>query len=281
MSLRQLPEIRADASIANARWELRPDALERFVPIAAEADEPGVISIFDAIGYDPWTGEGFTAKRMSAALRSIGATTPVQVKINSPGGDFFEGVTLYNLLREHQAEVTIRVLGIAASAASIVAMAGDRIEISVASSLMIHNAWAVVIGNRHDLDQASNTLATFDGSMADIYAARTGIDRKKIVSMMDAETWINADTAVSTGWADVKINEPVRHESASSKSTRTIAVAEAALARAGMTRKERRELLRDLTSGTPSAAAHAMPGAGELAAAIARLQQNLTQGTLS
>ena len=277
MSLRQLPEIRADASIQNARWEVRPDALERFIPHATDAGDPETITIYDQIGVDAWTGDGVTAKRIAGALRSIGERD-VRVNINSPGGDFFEGVTIYNLLREHKAKVTVRVLGVAASAASIIAMAGDEIEIAMASHLMIHNAWAVVVGNRHDLEQAQDALASFDGSMADIYSARTGIDRKKVASMMDAETWISADAAVSGGWADRKINEPAKPEGIEAKQTRTLAVAEAAFARAGLSRSERRSLLKDLTnsSGTPSAAAYAMPGAGDLAAALQRLQSNLT-----
>ena len=96
--------------------------------------------------------------------------------------------------------------------------------------------------------------------------------------MMDAETWISADAAVSGGWADRKINEPAKPEGIEAKQTRTLAVAEAAFARAGLSRSERRSLLKDLTnsSGTPSAAAYAMPGAGDLAAALQRLQSNLT-----
>jgi len=278
MSLRPLPEIRADASIQNARWEIRPDALERFVPHAADAGDPETITIYDQIGMDSWTGEGVTAKRIAGALRSIGERD-IRVNINSPGGDFFEGVTIYNLLREHKAKVTVRVLGVAASAASVIAMAGDVIEIAMGSHIMVHNAWAVVMGNRHDLEQAMGALESFDESMAEIYAARTGIDRKKITNLMDAETWINADAAVSGGWADRKINEPEKPEGIEAKQTRTLAVAEAAFARAGMSRSERRALLKELTGSTPRAASDdAMPGAGELAAALARLQSTIAKG---
>lgn len=271
MSLIKLPEIKADASVKNAQWDMRPDALERWEPRAAIDDEPGVISIYDPIGMDPWTGEGVTAKRISAALRSM-AGRDVQVNINSPGGDFFEGVTIYNLLREHPAKVTTRVLGVAASCASIIAMAGDEIEISIASSLMVHNAWSIAVGNRHDFEKVIDVLEPFDAVMADVYHARTGIDRKKIVSMMDAETWIGADRAIADGWADRKINEPERAAGIESRARKTLALAESAFARSGMSRSERRNLLKDLTSGTPSAAAHAMPGAGDLAASLRRLQ---------
>lgn len=274
MSLRKLPEIKADATLPGARWEVRPDALERWEPRAAEADDPASISVYDRIGVDPWTGEGVTAKRIAAALRSIGPKD-VTVNVNSPGGDFFEGVTIYNLLREHQGKVTVRVLGVAASAASLIAMAGDEIQISLASFLMVHNAWAVAVGNRHDMLKAAETLEPFDAAMADVYAARTGIERKQIVKAMDAETWIGGQSAIDEGWADRLIaDEPnEKPDDAQASGRRAIAMAEAAFARAGMSRKERRALLKDLTGGTPSAAAPAMPSAGDLAAATEALQR--------
>lgn len=270
MSLLKLPEIKADASIQCAHWDVRPDALDRWEPRAAIDDSPETITIYDQIGMDSWSGEGVTAKRIAAALRAVG-NRDIQVNINSPGGDFFEGVTIYNLLREHPAKVTTRVLGVAASVASIIAMAGDEIEISIASSFMVHNAWAVAIGNRHDMEKVIDVLEPFDAVMADVYAARTGIDRKKIVALMDAETWIGADRAITDRWADRKINEPAKPAGVEARGTKTLAMADAAFARAGMSRKDRRSLIKDLTSGTPSAAATAMPGAGDLAAALQRL----------
>src|SRR5690606_18124282 len=94
-------------------------------PQFAAIDGSDTITILDVIGYDWWTGEGVTAKRVSAALRAIGEK-PVTVLINSPGGDFFEGVTIYNMLRAHPSKVTVQILGIAASAASVIAMAADE-----------------------------------------------------------------------------------------------------------------------------------------------------------
>src|SRR6185436_2438068 len=135
-----------------------PQALERWAPdlMAAAASEESTISVLDPIGVDPWTGEGVTAKRIAAALRSIGADKDVVVNINSPGGDLFEGMAIYNLLREHQGKVTVKVLGVAASAASIVAMAGDEIQIARAGFLMIHNTWVIAMGNRNDLREIAD-----------------------------------------------------------------------------------------------------------------------------
>lgn len=112
MSLKKLPEIRADHRMSKAGFDLRPDAVDRCQPeiCAAANDSDTSISIYDSIG-ENWEGMGVTAKRISAALRSIGPQD-VKVNINSPGGDFFEGVAIYNLLREHQGKVTVRVLGV-------------------------------------------------------------------------------------------------------------------------------------------------------------------------
>lgn len=106
-----------------------------------------IITMFDSIGEDYWSGGGITAKKVASQLRAIGDRA-VEVQINSPGGDVFEGIAIYNVLREHKQEVTIKVMGMAASAASIIAMAGDTIEIGAASFIMIHNTWVVSAGIR-------------------------------------------------------------------------------------------------------------------------------------
>ncbi len=156
MSLRKLPEIKALQRPDGVDWEPPSEAWSRWAgaPLAAEADDPTTISIYDVIGEDFWTGGGFTSKRMGAALRSIGAKD-ITVEVNSPGGDMFEGVTIYNMLREHPAKVTIDVMGWAASAASVIAMAGDEIRMGLGTFMMVHNAWGVVVGNRHDMRSAA------------------------------------------------------------------------------------------------------------------------------
>ena len=106
MTLRRMPEAKSFARPQNFQWDAPSDVMAKWAerPLAAESDDPNTISIYDVIGEDFWTGGGFTAKRMSAALRSIGKND-VTVKINSPGGDMFEGIAIYNLLREHLEEV--------------------------------------------------------------------------------------------------------------------------------------------------------------------------------
>ena len=139
MSKKQLPVAPAGRPCARVTCETLPSALDRWDGgIKAAATDDNSISVFDVIGQDYW-GEGVTAKRIAGALRAMNGAD-VTVNINSPGGDMFEGLAIYNLLREYEGRVTVKVLGIAASAASIIAMAGDDIQIGRGAFLMIHNS---------------------------------------------------------------------------------------------------------------------------------------------
>jgi ATP-dependent Clp protease, protease subunit len=143
MTLKTLPLAPQLQPCAQLSGEVRPVALERWNPSIRAANEDEYrISIFDPIGFDPWTGEGVTAKRIAAALRTLDGAD-VTVNINSPGGDMFEGLAIYNLLREYSGKVVVKVLGLAASAASIIAMAGDEVRIARAGFLNIHNCWVL------------------------------------------------------------------------------------------------------------------------------------------
>ena len=193
-------------------------ALDRWNPRAKAATEaPASISIYEVIGEDPWTGGGVTVKRIDAALRSIG-NNDVTVNINSPGGDVFEGIAIYNRLREHQGQVNVKVLGLAASAASIIAMAGDTVEIGASSFLMIHNAWVLAVGNRHDMREVADFLEPFDRALADVYVARSGQDLATVQSAMDVETWMSGSQAIEQGYADslLAADEVVEADSADS-----------------------------------------------------------------
>ena len=281
MSLRSLPNAPTMARPQNYQWDAPSDVLAKWAehPFAAAPDADATISIFDVIGDDGWTGGGVTAKRISAALRSIG-NRDVIVRINSPGGDMFEGIAIYNLLRTHPAKVTVEVLGWAASAASIIAMAGDVIRMGLGSFMMVHNAWGVVIGNRHDMREAAILFDQFDAALADIYEARTGMDRVGIERLMDAETFMTAAQAVEYGFADA-VDDGVAAPSGDAKSTDRRLMArrqtEAALAKAGFTRTMRSEMLSELIGSAtrdadqPSAARDAGDNPELNAAALQRL----------
>ena len=262
MSLLQLPQINAFAKPGAVNFDMRPDALQRWEPgIRAASEGDSSVNIYEQIG-ESWDGSGMTAKRMAGILRNIGEKG-ISVNLNSPGGDFFEGVAIYNLLRNHKAKVTVNVMGIAASAASIIAMAGDEIRMGEGSFLMIHNAWCMAVGNRHDMAAAAEQLAPFDAAMADVYAARTGLTPKAAAKLMDAESWIGATQAIADGFATGMLDtSSITQDTQASTATKYLAMVDTALAKAGHPRSERRDALKTLFSGTPSAAESPTPSAG-------------------
>lgn len=279
MSLRKLPDVGAFQRPQSYSWDAPSDLLERWaaLPLAAEADSDNVISIYDVIGEDFWTGGGFTAKRCAAALRDIGKSD-VTVKINSPGGDMFEGLAIYNLLREHPAKVSVEVMGLAASAASVIAMAGDHVAMGMGSFLMIHNAWGVVVGNRNDMREAADMFEQFDRAMGDIYAARAGLDPDEIAALMDAESFLGANDAVAKGFADATFNAPEKSGTASARADASAPTArrrlDAMLAKQGVPRSERRRLLRE-AAGTPGASGPVTRPADIDPAAVRRLIETI------
>lgn len=284
MSLRKLPEAQVFARPQNYHWDAPSDVLAKWAetPVAAASgdDADTTISMFDVIGEDVWSGGGVTANRISAALRSIG-NRDVTVRINSPGGDMFEGIAIYNLLRSHPAKVTVEVLGWAASAASIIAMAGDDIRMGFGSFMMVHNAWGVVIGNRHDMREAATLFDQFDAAIVDIYQARSGMKRAALEQLMDAESFMTSAQAVENGFAD-SINDggddEIQAKANASAQVRPEIHAkrriDAALAQQGISRSERGRMLNQI-AGTHDAADTAMHDAGFDLAAMQRLIQTI------
>jgi ATP-dependent Clp protease protease subunit len=238
--------------------EVSPSALARWnANLAAKEDggeDEASISIYDAIGYS-WDGTGVTAKRISAALRAIGKKENVTVNINSPGGDLFEGIAIYNVLRDHQGEVTTRVIGLAASAASLIAMAGDKIQVARASFMMIHNVWVMAVGNRNDLRDAADQLEAFDDALAGIYVARTGKQKAAVAKMMDKETWFMGEKAIEEGFADELLPADVVEEKkdTDAEASNSLRWVDTVLARAGIPRSQRRAALNSIKGATPDA----------------------------
>ena len=285
MSLRDLPAgpvlprpaaFQADApSDALARWAAMPAAA------AAPTKGDSTITISDVIGEDGMGG-GVSLRRIAAALSRIGPNA-VTVQINSPGGDMFEGIAIYNLLRAHPAAVTVEVLGLAASAASIIAMAGDEIHMRPGSFLMLHNAWGVVIGNRHDMAEAATLFETFDAALTEIYAARSGRSSEEIAALLDAETFLGTEEAIAAGMADgiapdtgnrprVEAEPPTMAQARPDIQARRRI--DAALAQQGIPRSERRAMLKQIT-GTRNAAEPATHDAGFDPAALRQLLDTL------
>lgn len=280
MTLRSAPPISLSRPLSVQAYEPAPTLMDRWQPglRAADARATNVISMPDVIGADGWTGEGVTARRIAAALRSITANEIV-VDLNSPGGDFFEGVAIYNLLRQDPRRVTVRILGLAASAASaasVIAMAGDEVQIGRAGFLMVHNAWVVAIGNRHDMAAAAETMIPFDAAMAEVYAAKAGVDQNVTAAWMDAETWFTGAQAVKAGLADGFLAADVVEAETSGSGPSALKRVDSLLAKQNIPRSERRAGRTELR-GTPDAAAFVMPRADDNWAALARsLIQTLT-----
>ncbi|EPR9026832.1 head maturation protease, ClpP-related [Cronobacter dublinensis] len=253
MTIKSLPAAPEGRPFAREKPDLPAAAMERWNgSIRAARDGDNSISIFDVIGADYW-GEGVTASRIAGALRSLNGED-VTVNINSPGGDMFEGLAIYNLLREYDGKVTVKVLGLAASAASIIAMAGDEVQIGRGAFLMIHNCWVYAMGNRHDLAQMATDMAPFDKAMSDIYQVRSGLDAATVDKMMDGETYIGGSEAVEKGFADslLSADEIADDDESPVAALRKL---DALLAKANTPRSERRKLLKALSGSTPGAAA--------------------------
>ena len=251
MSKKQLPVAPAGRPCARVTCETLPSALDRWDGgIKAATTDDNTISVFDVIGQDYW-GEGITAKRIAGALRAMNGAD-VTVNINSPGGDMFEGLAIYNLLREYEGHVTVKVLGIAASAASIIAMAGDDIQIGRGAFLMIHNCWVYAMGNRHDFAELAQSLEPFDTAMADIYAARSGLDMADVQKLMDAESYIGGSDAVVKGLADSLLSADAVRDGDDSPSA-ALRKLDALLAKTNTPRSERRKLIKALAGGMPGA----------------------------
>lgn len=262
----KLPKVAVPAK-AGVSGGITQSAASRWNPdIRAAADEPGAaktISILDPIGADMW-GDGVTAKRIGAALRAIGGDDVV-VNLNSPGGDYFEGLAIYNQLREYEGRVTVRILGLAASAASIIAMAADEVQIGRAAFLMIHNTWVMAAGDRQAFRDVADWLEPFDQAAAEVYAARTGKDTAEIAAMLDRETWIGGQSAIDQGFADTLLASDEVEQAAAQAGAELSPLAAAKkidLLLAGKaTRNERRALVAALKGGTQDAAPSGTPGA--------------------
>ena len=161
----------------------------------------GEIWLYDQVGASFW-GDGITAKTFQKELTALGKVSTINLRINSPGGDVFDGLTIHNLLKQHPAKVVVNVDGVAASIASIIAMAGDEINIASNAQMMIHNPRAMAAGDSKEMARMAALLDQVKGTLADTYVARTGNQRDKVSAWMDDETWLTAQAAVEHGFAD-------------------------------------------------------------------------------
>lgn len=194
-----------------ARKSTRPPSAYKMV---ARGDA-GEIYLYGVIGEDFW-GDGITAKQFSEDLKSLRSVSTIDVRINSEGGDVFAGRTMYTLLRDHNAKIVVHVDGLAASAASFIAMAGEEIHIGEGAFMMIHNAWSVAIGDAFEMRRRADLLDSVSATIRDTYAARSGQSIEQIAAWMNEETWMTGSECVDRGFADrlvedLKVAAKVQH----------------------------------------------------------------------
>lgn len=165
------------------------------------------IIVYGAIGESYWD-DAVSAKEFSNELAKLPKTVnQIDVRVNSPGGDVFDGVTIYNRLKQHSANVTVYIDGLAASIASIIALAGDEIVMGEGALYMVHLPWTFSMGDRNDLENTINRLMDVEEQLLSIYARKTGLDRLELKAMLEAETWLDADQALEMGFIDKKVEE--------------------------------------------------------------------------
>lgn len=169
--------------------------MQTWYNLKTAANKTPVLSIFDDIG-----AYGVSAKNFLNDLRTV-ATDEVDVEINSPGGDVFAGLAIHNGLRASGKKINVKVLGLAASAASLVAMAGDTIEMPENAFMMVHNPWGFAMGGADEMRSTADVLDKIGTGLVSTYAKRTGKTNEEIAALLDAETWMTAQEAVDAGFA--------------------------------------------------------------------------------
>lgn len=159
------------------------------------------IDIFGDIVSEKWFDEETSATSFRDALKELGDVSTINLSINSGGGSVFDGIAIYNMLKSHKATVNVYVEGLAASIASVIAMAGDTITMRSGSMMMVHMPWTLSQGNAEEMRKTADTLEKTGESIVDIYSERTGIPSVDIRNIMNDETWLSAEEAVEQGWA--------------------------------------------------------------------------------
>lgn len=162
----------------------------------------GKLYLYGPIDSMTWWGDEITPSQFQVDLDALGDISQLDVYINSDGGDVFAGQAIHSMLKRHPANVTVHVDGLAASIASVIAMAGDQVLMPRNAMMMVHNPWTIAIGNADDLRKMADDLDQIRESLIAAYQDKTGMERDQLIALLDAETWLTADEAVEYGFAD-------------------------------------------------------------------------------
>lgn len=159
--------------------------------------------LYGDISSSTWWGDEVTPSAFAQDLKGLGDISVLNIYINSGGGDVFAGLAIYSMLKRHPAQKNVYIDGLAASIASVIAMAGDTVYMPKNAMLMIHKAWTMAIGNANDLRKLADDMDKIDQSILTTYQDKTGLEPEKITEMVNAETWLTAEETVTLGFADV------------------------------------------------------------------------------
>ena len=176
--------------------------MNKFWHFQARSDSHGELFLYGDISDMTWYGDEITPRTFKDDLDSLGDISNLDIYINSGGGDVFAGQAIYSMLSRYPATKTVYVDGLAASIASVIAMAGDKIVMPANSMMMIHNAWTVASGNKDQLRDIADALDKIDQVIGEVYQKRTGKTAEEIMDLMNAETWFTAAEAIENGFAD-------------------------------------------------------------------------------
>jgi ATP-dependent Clp protease protease subunit len=174
--------------------------MKKFWNWVRDSDEGRTLYLNGVISEETWWGDEVTPKMFKDEL--LAGTGDITVWINSPGGDVFAAAQIYNMLMDYTGKVTVKIDGLAASAASVIAMAGGDVYMSPVSMIMIHNPSTIAIGDSEEMLQAKALLDEVKESIINAYELKTGLSRTKLSHLMDAESWMNANKAIELGFAD-------------------------------------------------------------------------------
>lgn len=175
---------------------------KKFWNFKALDDKTGELSLYGEISDVTWWGDEVTPKQFKEDLDALGDIDTLNVYINSPGGDVFAGQTIYSMLKRHKAYKNVYIDGAAASIASLVAMAGDKIIMPANAMMMIHSPWTIALGNAQNFRKLADDLDKIRDSMVVAYESRSALTAEEVVEFMDAETWLSAKDCLEYGFAD-------------------------------------------------------------------------------
>jgi ATP-dependent Clp protease protease subunit len=176
--------------------------MTKFWNFKAKDDNTGELMLYGDISSSSWYGDEVTPKQFKEDLDALGSIKSLNIYINSGGGDVWAGQAIHSMLRRHDSSKTVYIDGLAASIASVIAMAGDKIIMPKNAMMMIHKAWTISVGNADDFRKMADDMDKVDESIKSVYIAKTGLSDAEITGLMERETWMTAEDAVAKGFAD-------------------------------------------------------------------------------